>query len=71
MDVDTLMSALVPACPRDELWSLTGESTPAGDVAGGSVGEDETLLWEAGGCDDVREADGRRQFDQGDVIAVA
>lgn len=35
------------------------------------MGEDETLLWEAGRCDGVGEADGRRQLDQGDVVAVA
>lgn len=72
-----MITALVPVhpdaslCVKDELWPLTGESTPAGDVAGGPMGEDETLLWEAGGCDSVGEADRRRQFDQGNVVAVA
>lgn len=62
VDEDTLMSGLDPLHPdatlwvKDELWSLTGESTPAGDVAGGSMGEDENLLGEAGGCDCVGEA---------------
>lgn len=62
VDKDTLMSGLDPLHPdatlwvKDELWSLTGESTPAGDVAGGSMGEDENLLGEAGGCDCVGEA---------------
>lgn len=64
------MSAPLPVHPDSLLWveskllSLTGESTPASDVAGGSVGEDETLLGEAGGCDGVGEADWRRQLDQ-------
>lgn len=35
------------------------------------MGEDQTLLWEAGGCDGGGEADGRRQLDQGDVVAAA
>lgn len=51
--------------------SLTGEPTPTGDVAGGPVGEDETLVWEAGGRDGVRDGDGRRQLDEGDVVAAA
>lgn len=35
------------------------------------MGEDETLLGEAGGCVGVGEADSRRRFDQSDVVAVA
>lgn len=65
------MRGLVPARQRRCLWALTGEATPSGDVAGGAVGEDQTLLWEAGGCDGGGEADGRRQLDQGDVVAAA
>lgn len=36
-------------------FSLTGETTPTRDIAGGSMGEDDTLIREAGGRDSVRE----------------
>lgn len=39
------------------MCSLTGESSPAGDVAERPVGQGEAPLWEAGGHDGVREGD--------------
>lgn len=48
--------------------SLTGESTPAADVTGSAVGQDDTPVREAGGHDGVREGDGVRQLDQGNVV---
>lgn len=53
-----------------EVYTLTGESTPAGDIAGSSVGEDNAPVWEAGGHDGVREDDGGGQLDQGNVITA-
>lgn len=53
-----------------EACLLTGESTPAGDVAGSTVGQDDAPLWEAGGHDGVREGDRWRQLDQGNVVTV-
>lgn len=52
------------------MCSLTGESTPAGDVAGGAVGKDDAPVWDAGGRDCVREGDGGRQLDQGNVVTA-
>lgn len=48
--------------------SLTGEPSPAGDVAGGGVGQDQAGRREAGGADGGGEGDGRGQFDEGDVV---
>lgn len=53
-----------------EIYSLTGESTPAGDIAGSTVGQDDVPVWEAGGRDCVREGDGGWELDQGDVVAA-
>lgn len=51
-----------------EVSSLTGEPTPAGDVAGSAVGQHDTLVREAGGRDCVREGNRGRQLDQGNVV---
>lgn len=50
--------------------SLTGESTPAGDVAGSPVGEDDAPVWHAGGHQRVGEGDGGGQLDQRDVVTA-
>lgn len=49
---------------------LTGESTPAGDVAWSAVGQDDAPLWQAGGLDCVSEGDRGRQLDEGNVISA-
>lgn len=53
-----------------EIYSLTGESTPAGNIAGSTVGQDDVPVWEAGGHDCVREGDRGRQLDEGDVVTA-
>ena len=53
-----------------EVLRLTGESTPAADVAGSAVGQDHAPGREAGGHDGVREGDGGRQLDKGDVVTA-
>ena len=53
-----------------EVYTLTRESTPAGDIAGCTVGQHDAPVWEAGGHDGVREGDGGRQFDQGNVVTA-
>lgn len=49
---------------------LTVEATPAGDVAGFVVREHEIGFRQTGSHDFVREADGRLQLDQGDVVTA-
>lgn len=52
------------------MYSLTGESTPAGDIAGSTVGQDNAAVWEAGRHDGVGEGDRGRQLDQGNVVTA-
>lgn len=53
-----------------EVHWLTGESTPAGDVAGRTVRQHIVLVWEAGWHDGVREGHRGRQLDQGNVVTA-
>ena len=47
---------------------LTGESSPAADVAGSAMRQVHAGVGQAGGHDGVGEGDGGGQLDQGDVI---
>ena len=49
---------------------LTGESSPAADVAGSAMRQVHAGVRQAGGHDGVGEGDGGGQLDQGDVITV-
>lgn len=53
-----------------EVCLLTGESTPAGDIAGSIVGQDNAPVWEASGHDYVREDDRGRQLDQSNIVTA-
>ena len=56
-------------CYSGDEERLTGDASPAGDVAGLVVGQQEAGLRKTGGHDGVREGDGGLQLDQGDVVA--
>lgn len=47
---------------------LTPETSPAGDVAGSIVIQDQTRVGKTGSRDGVREGDRSRQLDQSNVV---
>lgn len=50
---------------------LTPETTPASHVAGRVVGQDVSRGGKTGSLDGIREGDGVRQLDQGNVVTRA
>lgn len=55
------------------LWwvELTPETAPASYVAGSVVGQDISRGGKTGSLDGIREGDGVRQLDQGNVVTRA
>lgn len=53
-----------------EVQLLTDGASPASDIAGLIVGQDEASLGKTGSHDGVSEGDGSLQFDKGNVITA-